>query len=457
MRRLMLSASVLAAVAIAARLPDVWRLALSQDEVASARILREPTLLSALHRVVRTESTPPLWYALGWVAHQAGIPVVEVRLLSVACGGLLVIAVFIAASMVVSRPCAMVAGALVAFGYEPVFHGAELRAYELLALLATALALVLLQAARRPRRSLDVALAAVVFAGLLTHYFFVFSLLAAVAWLWLEPRARALRRRASVAIAAGGALAALWLPAFLVQYRQDRFWWIGAFRARAVLVTPLRFFTPYGVHHLLLGLLVAAIVCAGAVALAHTSAEGRLLAALAVTPIVIAAALWASGVHIYAVRNLIGAAPFAAIAVAAAGARLPHGLAVAAAAAVVASAAALWMAQTTSVEPRLQSVAERLVAEGWRPSDPIAVFGNFFTYRAPLEWYLPQAPRLDVAHPNGRACETLFVIEGNRVTRLDDAKASWLRRLRRATLLASMHDTPRCVELSRDRRLEPLA
>ena len=46
-----------AAVAAAVRLPGTFSQALSQDEVASARILREPGVLSMLSRVARTEST----------------------------------------------------------------------------------------------------------------------------------------------------------------------------------------------------------------------------------------------------------------------------------------------------------------------------------------------------------------------------------------------------------------
>jgi len=42
-------AAGLALLAAAVRLPGVWHNALSQDEVASARILQEPTFLGAVH------------------------------------------------------------------------------------------------------------------------------------------------------------------------------------------------------------------------------------------------------------------------------------------------------------------------------------------------------------------------------------------------------------------------
>src|SRR5438105_2479890 len=64
-------------------LPHALHDALWQDEVASARILEQPTLLDVLHRVRQTESTPPLWYVLAWLSHRAGLAITEVRLLSV--------------------------------------------------------------------------------------------------------------------------------------------------------------------------------------------------------------------------------------------------------------------------------------------------------------------------------------------------------------------------------------
>ncbi len=132
-----------AAVAVAVRLPHVYSLALSEDEVASARILREPSLGSMLGRVARTESTPPLWYALGWVVHHAGLSIDGVRLLSVASGALLAAGVVAIARQLLPLRFAAVAGLLVAVGSEFAFHGYELRAYELFALLTAVFALAL--------------------------------------------------------------------------------------------------------------------------------------------------------------------------------------------------------------------------------------------------------------------------------------------------------------------------
>jgi hypothetical protein len=470
-------AAGLALLAAAVRLPGVWHNALSQDEVASARILQEPTFLGAVHRIVRTESTPPLWYALGWVVRHLGAPLVDVRLLSVAFGALLAALVYRLACTVVRPGYAAFAAALVAVGYEPVYHGSELRSYELLALLAVVTCTVLLRHAQGPSRRLDVSLAAAVWAGLMTHYFFVYVVAAALAWLWLDPGARAVRRRATAAMFAGGALATPWLPAFVAQYGHDRFWWIGPFKPEVVLVTPLRLFLPFRAQSLSLALAVIVIAGAGAVLLARRSPAGRLIALLGILPIVVAGTAWAAGERSYAVRNLIETAPFLAVSVAAALSAVPRRVAATALAATAATAiAVVAVTQSTASLPPYQRVARALVSEGWRPSDPIAVFGNVFSFRAPLEWYLPHGPLLDVSLPTSRACGALFVIVRDEparrmpqrdvldreragdffVERLSDVRAERVKSFRRATLLASTRTPARCVQLSRNPRLEPL-
>ena len=445
-----------ASLAIAVRLPNVWRAALSQDEVFSARIVREPTVTSAVRHVVRTESTPPLWYLLGWLVHHLGVPVVDVRLLSVAFGGALAVVVLALASEVLPRGYAFVAALLAALAYQPVAHGAELRAYELLALLAAVLGLLLVRSLRTQSPRLDIAVGATVWAGLLTHYFFVFSVAAAVAWLWLDPQARPLRRRATLAVAAAGAAAAPWLPGFVAQFGHDRYWWIPRFSARVVLVTPLHVFAPLGVHHLAAGLVVLAVTVAGCWVLARRSPAGRAIVLLAGVPIVLAAALWAGGMRIYAVRNLIETAPFVVVAVAAALSSLRRA-AVPAAVAAVAAAGAVCLTVTATTPPQYQAIARALVAAGWRPSDPIAVFGNFFSFRAPLEWYLPHDPLLDVSSATGSDCPAVFVVSPARDGSFDvDRMTGVPARVRHATLLASMRGA-HCVRLSRNPRLEPLS
>jgi len=449
-----------ALLAVAARLPGVFTQALWQDEVASARVITEPTLPRMLAHVARTESTPPLWYTLAWLAHRAGVPVQDVRLLSVAAGGALAALVVDLARRVVPLPFAALAGLLAALGSQLASHGHELRAYELLALFSALFARVLLAAVERPSRCRGLALAAVVAAGGLTHYFFALSVLAGLVWLWGDPAARAARQRATAAICLGAAAATPWLPVSIEQYHQDRFWWIPAFRLRAVLAVPLRLFTPvYGRTELglALSLVVVAVVAAGCLRLARLSSHGRLVAALAVLPLAAAALAWAGGVRVFALRNMIGIAPFVSIVVAAAIASLPR-RALPVVAALVATALALQLGAVTDVHvPRYDLVARRLVAAGWTPSTPVAVFGNFFGYRAPLEWYLPHRPLLAASRPLRSACRTVLVIRRGGVVRLVlDRPIASDRRLRGATILADPAQAPRCVRPIMTGRLAPL-
>ena len=466
-----------AAVALAVRLPHVYSLALSEDEVASARILREPSLASMLGRVARTESTPPLWYALGWAAHQAGLSIDGVRLLSVVFGAVLAAAVVAMARRLLPLSFAAVAGFLVAVGSEFAFHGYELRAYELLALLTVVFAFGLGRSLRQPGRRSDVCLAAAVTAGLLTHYFFVFSVAAGLCWLWVEPEARAIRRRATIAIVAGSGVCAPWLPYFVKQYRNNRFWWIGPFRLREVLGTPLRLFTPLIAHGLagrFVPLVFLTLVVAGAVALARTSPAGRLCALLALVPLVLSSAAWAAGLRIFAVRNLIGIGPFVAVAAVGAVSLVPRRVGVVAlAAGACAATVGLAITQSTPA-PQYNLLARALVREGWHPRDPVVVFGNFFDFRAPLEWYLPDQPVLAVSRPTTQRCGTVFVLmrrhmeqrmhHMNRETRVGGyfvARLNLDRSLERsglqgATILVDPNRAPRCLSLVNNPRLAPI-
>lgn len=446
----------IALVAAAARLPGVYTHALWEDEVASARILGERSFTHMLRHVARTESTPPLWYTLGWLVHQAGVSIRDVRLLSVLAGSLLAVVVFDLARRFVPFQFAALAGLLVALGAEIVGHGSELRAYELFALLTALLGWLLLHELDSPSRRRELALATVVAAGGLTHFFFAFSVLAALAWLWLDPGAQAVRRRATGAIVGGGLVASIWAPVMVTQYHQDRFWWIGTFRIRYVAAVPLRLFTyayantPVGIFLSAAGL---AVVIAGCAQLARLSAAGRLVAVLALAPTLEAAVVWAGGMRIFALRNLIGTAPFVAVAAGAAVSALPwRRAALATATASVAGLAALLVASVGGVMP-YDTIARTLVADGWRASQPVAVFGDFFRYRSPLEWYLPHRPVLDASRPTDRVCGTLFVIRGDDVERLRRVRPDVLKH---ATILADPASAPSCVQPIRSGRLAAL-
>ena len=59
------------------------------DHALLLQPINEHSLVGVLRQVVRTESTPPLWYVAGWFVHRSGVSVYDVRLLSVAANAVL--------------------------------------------------------------------------------------------------------------------------------------------------------------------------------------------------------------------------------------------------------------------------------------------------------------------------------------------------------------------------------
>jgi hypothetical protein len=249
----------------------------------------------------------------------------------------------------------------------------------------------------------------------------------------------------------------------LTQLHQGRFWWIGSFRARTVIAVPARLFT-YAYANTTAGLFVSVaglvIVVAGCVRLSRLSTSGRLVAVLALAPVAEAALVWASGLRVFALRNLIGVAPFVAVAAVAALAAVPRRVA----AAMCVAAAALLVLPFTPLSggaggtPPYDAMAHSLVAAGWTPSQPLAVFGNFYPYRAPLEWYLPHQPLLDAARLSSRVCKTLFVLRGDDVRRLHlNVPIRADRALRGATILVDPAAAPDCLQPIQTGRLAALS
>ena len=125
-----------------------------------------------------------------------------------------------------------------AVGSVPVEYAEQLRSYALVVLASVAFGLLLVEAALRPRRWAFAWLAAVVWIGALTHYFFLFVLAAGVVWLWVARPPLPARGRASLAIGAGLLAFAPWLPSFHEQEAHGRYRWIGGFDPLAVAKLP---------------------------------------------------------------------------------------------------------------------------------------------------------------------------------------------------------------------------
>ena len=411
---LWMTATGVAAVAGAVRVSGALHYAFWQDEVASARIMLEATPLGVARQVGRTESTPPVWYALGWLVHRLGVSVTDVRLLSVIAGALLAAAVVFYARSLLPLWASGLAGLAVALGYQFVFHGRELRAYELHALLSVGLAIAVSMYVAAPGVRKGVALALLVAAGALTIYFFLLSVASAAVWLGVSRDVRGLRRRALLWIGAGLVPFVVWSPVMVLQYRRHRFSFIGPFDGHAVLSSYYSLFARAEPRTSLLHdaapLLVLAGVVAGSTLLARRSDRGLLCALLALVPLAAATLVWLAGQPIFDVRNLIGAGPFAAIALAALAAALPR-VGAGAAACLAAALLVYGFSQGDRVKPApYDRVADALVSEGWSTRDPVILFGNFYAFRSPLEWYLPGQPALTLGEARKQPCTSVFVV-----------------------------------------------
>lgn len=383
----------------------------------------EPSPGDALARVAETESTPPLWYLLAWAVHHAGLPVEAVRLLSVLAGALTAGLVVAYARRLLPLWAAGTAGVLVALAAQLVARGHELRAYALYALLSVVFAFVLEAVAGRRGGLRFFALAACVAAGLLTHYFFALLVAAGLVW------ARSVR--AAAACAAGILPFLAWLPSLLDQYENGRFSWIEGFDLLEAAAAYSAFFwnpgplyvatedAPLGVGEALARLSVLAVVLAGCAVLARSPGRGRLVAALTLGPVALAAAVWLAGADVFTARNVLCAAPFAAIAVAAAVAALPRRAAVPAAAAAVALGTAGLAYERTLAPPDYEDLADALVAGGWTFGDPVAVYegahehlqlGSAYALRSPVAWYLPGRPFLRLPRGEAARCREAYVL-----------------------------------------------
>jgi Dolichyl-phosphate-mannose-protein mannosyltransferase len=396
------------------RIPPAVGYPLWQDEVASARIMIEPTIGAAMGRVADTESTPPLWYGLAWMVEQAGFPVEAGRLIGLVASALLAGLLVVYARRFLPLWAAGLAGFIVALAGQLVLRGAELRAYALYALLALVFAWLLERAAERPSWGRLAALAAVAAAGLLTHYFFAFVALAAAAWLWTTPGFRASRLPVSVSLAASVLPFLLWLPSMVEQVENQRFSWIGDFSLLKTVAVyssfgwnagPLyvRDLVDIGPLDGILRVGVFLAVVGGCIVAWRLGPRGRLTAILALAPVGMAALLWLAGENLFTARNVLACAPFAALAIAALAASLPRRWGRLAAAACVLVVAVGLAREIELAPPPYDEVADALVELGWEPDTPIAItggahelsyLGSAYAVRGPVSWYLPGHPKL---------------------------------------------------------------
>jgi mannosyltransferase len=429
-RPVALAALAVALLAIGARAPGAVIYPLWQDEVATARIMEEPTFGRMLDHVRETESTPPAWYSLAWSGYKAGLSVEAVRWLSVLFGGAMAALTLVLASRFLPLWAAVLAGTISAFAWQLVSRGHELRAYALYALLSIAFALLLENAARRPGRGGFAILALTVALGLLTHYFFALAVATGLLWLWTSNTGRAVRLQVTAAVSAGILPALLWLPGFADQVENQRYSWVAGFDLLKAAAAYSTFFWNAGPLYvkaddvaipaleavLRIGILIG--VLAGAVAFARRPGPARLCALLATVPVLAASVVWLLGADVFVTRNLLCTAPFACICLAALPTLVQRPAAIAVGAAIVALLGLGLVQERTLRPPPYDRLATQLVANGWTRADVVNVIGgahrlsylgDVHAISSPVGWYLPGHP---VFRPTRKSTCPLYVIDG---------------------------------------------
>jgi mannosyltransferase len=213
------------AVAAALRFATLDQQSYWYDEAVTATLL-DGSLIDVVRGVVETESTPPLYYLLGWGWVQVlGSDEWQLRSLSALLGTLVVPVAFFAGRIVATVRIGLAAAALAAVSPVLVWYSQEARAYALLALLG-GLSFVLFALARSDPSARRLAFWAIVGAlALATHYFAVFLIVAESALLLLaHPRSTCVRKAlAAVAVAA----VALFALAATQTTRDSEIGWIG--------------------------------------------------------------------------------------------------------------------------------------------------------------------------------------------------------------------------------------
>lgn len=204
-----LAVAALTLLAAGLRLYQLGRHDYWDDEVISTFAARPP-LLTILGSVGDYSVHPPLYYMLLhlWMG-LAGEQIVALRTLSALVGAACVPLIYLLGRRVAGAPVGLLAAALLAISPFQILHAQQARMYPLLTLVVLAAALAWLSAWRHGGWRWGV-VAACVAAGLYTHIYFVFSLLALNLWAALETlRAGAVDRRRWAGLVAAQALGGL--------------------------------------------------------------------------------------------------------------------------------------------------------------------------------------------------------------------------------------------------------
>lgn len=374
------------------RLPTLAQQSFWLDEGYTERLVRM-SLGGMLRAIPKTESTPPVYYALAWVwTRLFGFSEFGLRSLSALAGiATIPVACALARRLGGPRPAA-IAGLLLAVSPLMVWFSQEARAYALATLLATISVLCTVGWLQERRNGWLVGWALAAALGLATHYFVAFIVAPEVVLLWWRSRRG---RRLAAAIAVVAIVGAALIPLALAQRGTGHADYIsqGSLSTR-ILQVPKQLVLGYASpSQLVTAIVAAAVLVAGAAAplLLSPAARRRALAPLAIglggvlVPVVLALA----GIDFLNTRNLLPALPPLYVA-AAIGFAAPRGW-------VGNRALALGLAGVMALVVVLVDVNPRYQRDDWRgaasavgaPALTRAIVVSPGSGEIPLEAYLP--------------------------------------------------------------------
>ena len=375
-------------------IPSYWL-----DEGFTVLILKG-SLGHALDMIPRTESTPPLYYVLGWGWAKAfGYSEDGVRSFSALCGVLTVPVAAATAARLADRRTALIAAALLATNPFLVWFAQEARAYALMVLLAAIGFHLFVRLLDRPDARTFVLWTVASALLLATHYYGALMIAAEAGWLL---GARTSLRKQTLASLAGVGVVAVALAPLAITQRHNEFAVPLAESSSTFLRTiqvPKQFLVGFDAPaEVLLSVLCAAIVLGGiALLVARRPAEDqrRLYPAafVGLTVVVLPVVAGALGFDFVSARYEIAALVPLTICVAAgfaapAAKRLGLGLAVA--------LVVVWVGIVVAVaaDPLLQTRADwRHAAKSLGPVPPggRAIILTPASGRKSFEVYLPEA------------------------------------------------------------------
>jgi mannosyltransferase len=215
----------LTALGVAIRFSTLGLQSYHHDEVITAARVLPGSFLHMLHEVKRSESNPPLYYAIAWGWAKAfGLGEVGLRSLSALFGAATVPVAYLIGRELSGKRAGFIAAAIVAVNPMLIWYSQEARSYSLLVFFA-AVSLLFFLRALRTRDKWDLTLWSLASMGALTsHYFAVFPV--AIEAVWLLIALRADWRRVAVAVGAIAVVGLALLPLVAAQVNPHHIGWI---------------------------------------------------------------------------------------------------------------------------------------------------------------------------------------------------------------------------------------